>query len=134
MTHYKAAVRLSSMEPGLNINALPFPISESTIGRFLLGECKLVHIETSDTLSDHFLSIKQIIIDNLKVFPFFVIVAHLYQFFLLFKLIFEFGFLLSKFFLACFSNVNLLQIVLCFFASGSFIVFKSLFFFVHYLE
>ena len=108
MAHYKTAVCLSSMKPCLNINALPFPISESATSCFLFGKGKLIDIEASDTLSDHFLSIEQIIINNLKVFPFFVFVVPLKQLFLLFKLIFKFSFLLCKLFLSCFANVDLL--------------------------
>ena len=119
MTHYKTTVSLSSMKPCLNIYALPFSISESTISCFLFGESKLIDIEASDALSDHFLSVEQIIVNNLKVFPFFFIVVGTHQLILFFKLIFKFCFLCSKFFLTCFTNVNLLQIILSFFAASS---------------
>ena len=131
MTHYKTTVSLSSMEPCLNIYALPFSISESTISCFLFGESKLIDIETSNALSDNFLSVEQIIVNNLKVFPFFFIAVGTHQLILFFKLIFKFCFLCSKFFLTCFTNVYLLQIILSFFAATSLLIifFKCLFFF-----
>jgi len=76
MTHYKAAMRLRCMKPCLNVNTLPFPLSQSTILRWFLCKGKLIHIQTSNTLGNHFLSIDQIIIYNLKVFPVFLVVLH----------------------------------------------------------
>ena len=109
VAHYKASVRLSCMKPCLDINALPFPISERAAGSLLLGEGELVHIEASDTLRNHFLPVQQIVVYDFKVFPFFVFVVPLLnQFLLLFKLIFKFRFLISKLFLGGLSNVYLL--------------------------
>ena len=108
MAHYKTTGRLGSMKPCLNVYALPLSVSERTTGRLLFGEGELIHIQASDALSDDFLSVEQIIVDDLKVFPFFFEVVGTDQILLLFKLIFEFGFLLSKLFLSCFANVDLL--------------------------